>query len=457
MEIDVEKSIDAQICGYVGRGVASVRVDERGHLMFTMTDGEILDLGPAVGGGGSDGETEIAPLDTTLTRSDMAAEAKATGDAIAQAESLALQGIQTAQDALTQANMAKEQAESAEQQALLSAEEAQIASERSMSAMEEARTATQAAAEVMANTGDLGALETDCNGNLVEAINELHQELEECASGGSATIQTENWTWSDQVDMDAISLSAFPATAEGIRLRVYCMDGNSETVVFPIQPPENMGFAGDMRYAFDYRGAEVSFEDTGDALRLTTGEDLSIYGFYYTTMDTSSGGSELWRDEELAFGAIIAGEDLTGGVETGLTVGHLRAYRKWLFRIKNEGSSTLQNFYIMAGDVVDPSRATAIFRFTGSGASIFHEWWDKDRTKLAMRSVFVGDSARIADPGEPVAINGSAHWTYHNVLSTSSIDRLTDLEDYGDDTPVWFYCPYSPSVDFIWDFRGVTQ
>lgn len=445
MEIEVEKSIDAQICGYVGRGVASVRVDEKGHLIFTMTDGEVLDLGPAVGsGGGSAGETATVALDSTLTRSDMAAEAKATGDAIGQAEMLAQQGIQAAQDAQVQADTAKAQAESAELHALL--------------AMEEAKTVAQAATQVMASTGDLGALETDCNGNLVEAINELHQELEEGAGGGDDTTLTETWVWCDYVQTDAISLSTFPAMAEGIRLRVYCMDANGETVVFPIQPPGNMGFEGGMVYAFDCRGAEVSFEDTGDDLIMTTREDLMIYGFYYTVPDVISEGSgELWRDEALALGVIFAGEDLSGGTETGLTIGNLRAYRKWLFRVKNEGSSTLSNFYIMAGNVADPARGTAIFRLTGGGASIFYEWWDKDRTKLAMRSVFVGDSSRIADPGEPVAIDGSSHWTYHNVLSTSSIDRLTDLEGYDDDTPVWLYCPSSPIVDYVWDFRGVTQ
>ncbi len=458
MEIEVEKSIDAQICGYVGRGVASVRVDEQGHLIFTMTDGEVLDLGPTVGGGSNTGEPVVVPLDTTLTRPGMAAEAKATGDAISQVETLAQQGVQAAQEAQTLADMAKAQAETADQQAMLAMEEAQTAAERAMSAMEEAQTATQTAAGVVANTGDLNALETDHNGNLVEAINELHQELRESTGSGGNETTTESWIWCDHVQTDTISLSTFPATTAGIRLRVYCMDAGGQTVVFPIQPPGNLGFEGGMLYGFDHLGAEVIFEDNGEDLLMTAQEDLAIYGFYYTVPDAISEGSgETWRDEELAFGAIIAGEDLSVGLDTGLTIRHLRAYRKWMFRIKNEGASTLQNFYIMAGNVADPSRATAIFRFTGSGASIFYEWWDKDRTKLAMRSVFVGDSARIADPGEPVAIDGAAHWTYHDTMSVGSIDRLTDLEGCDDDTPVWLYCPSSPSVDYIWDFRGVTQ
>lgn len=447
MEIELERSIDVQVCGYVGRGVAAVRIDAIGHLIFTMTDGSELDLGPVIGSG--EGQGAAVELDTTLTRSGMAAEAKATGDAVNQAAAGAESATQEAQSALAEASAARETADTAQQTA--------------QSAVQEARNATWVANQARNVTGDLSKLETDNKDDLVVAINELHQELATDAGNdgeGDSAVRAETWIWSDQVNPDNIPLAGFPATAAGIRLRVYCFGTNGETVTFELQPPENMGFLGGMVYGFDHHGMEVIFEDTGEELTLSPAEELMIYGFYYTTPDTSAGGGggvELWRDAELASGTIVAGENLSRGMDTGLTLGHLRAYRKWLFRLRNAGKATLTDFYVKVGSVTDPARGAAILRHSSGGTSIFYEWWNRDRTKLAVRSVFAGDPARVSALGEPVAVNQSDHWLYHNILTPGAIDRLTDLEGYTDDSPVWFYCTTAPTMDYTWEFRGVTQ
>ena len=55
MEINIEKTIEVEIYGHVGRGVSAVRLED-GHLIFTMTDGQVLDLGSVQGPPGEPGE-----------------------------------------------------------------------------------------------------------------------------------------------------------------------------------------------------------------------------------------------------------------------------------------------------------------------------------------------------------------------------------------------------------------
>ena len=62
MEINIEKTIEVEIFGHVGRGVAEARLDDAGHLIFTMTDGQELDLGLVVGSAGPAGPAgEMGP------------------------------------------------------------------------------------------------------------------------------------------------------------------------------------------------------------------------------------------------------------------------------------------------------------------------------------------------------------------------------------------------------------
>ena len=45
--------VNAEIYGLIGRGVKEVQLNEKGELLFIMTDGRIINLGIIEGGGGT--------------------------------------------------------------------------------------------------------------------------------------------------------------------------------------------------------------------------------------------------------------------------------------------------------------------------------------------------------------------------------------------------------------------
>lgn len=449
MEIQLEKSIDAQVCGYIGRGVLSVWIDESGHLRFIMSDGSELDLGPV-----TVGEGDLVTLDPTLTRPDMAAEAKAAGAAIAQVSDRAREALQEALQAADTADAAKLSAQQAQH-------DAQNAELTAYSAAQEAEAAMNTADMVAERAGDLSRLETDHRDDLVGAINELRKNLLSDtggAGGQGAVSQSERWVWSEEVSMDRIPLTSFPAATDGVRLRVYCLGPDGETVTFEIQPPEGYGFGNGLSYGFTYRGVEVIFTDDGEDLLLATDMDLVIYGFYYRKLTpVYDEQREIWKDEALAQGSILSGSNLSRCVSTGLTLGHLRAYRKWRFRLKNAGKYMITDFYIRVGAVTDPSKGTSLLRCSATGINIYYEWWDSARTKLAARSVYAGDSGSIDNVGTPSSTASATNWLYHNTVAPGVTNTLAALDGYDDSTPIWFYCGTAPASDFTWEFRGVTQ
>ena len=39
-------NIEAEVCGYIQRGIASMEIDNSGDLKVTLTDGTVVNLGP---------------------------------------------------------------------------------------------------------------------------------------------------------------------------------------------------------------------------------------------------------------------------------------------------------------------------------------------------------------------------------------------------------------------------
>ena len=78
--------------GILSRGVRAARVTPEGRLIFTMTDGNELDLGTVRGDKGDKGDPGApAEVDATLTAEGKAADAKAAGDARAELRARLLQ------------------------------------------------------------------------------------------------------------------------------------------------------------------------------------------------------------------------------------------------------------------------------------------------------------------------------------------------------------------------------
>ena len=57
MKIEIPESVMVTINGLISRGIQAVEVSDAGHLIFTLTDGEKIDLGNVMGPAGPRGET----------------------------------------------------------------------------------------------------------------------------------------------------------------------------------------------------------------------------------------------------------------------------------------------------------------------------------------------------------------------------------------------------------------
>lgn len=56
MRAEVERQVTAAIHGLVSRGIRAAEVTQDGHLVLTLTDGSLADLGCVIGPQGEDGE-----------------------------------------------------------------------------------------------------------------------------------------------------------------------------------------------------------------------------------------------------------------------------------------------------------------------------------------------------------------------------------------------------------------
>ena len=57
MRVEIPNQISVKIGGIISRGVKAVEVTDEGKLIFTLTDGSTVDLGPVIGPQGPKGET----------------------------------------------------------------------------------------------------------------------------------------------------------------------------------------------------------------------------------------------------------------------------------------------------------------------------------------------------------------------------------------------------------------
>ena len=63
----IPHGLDAQLKGFVSRGIRSAGIDENGHLILTLTDGSTVDLGCVVG---EDGVDIVSVVQTTSSTED---------------------------------------------------------------------------------------------------------------------------------------------------------------------------------------------------------------------------------------------------------------------------------------------------------------------------------------------------------------------------------------------------
>ena len=57
MRVEIPNQITVTIGGLISRGVKAVEVTDAGRLVFTLTDGSVIDLGSVMGPQGPKGET----------------------------------------------------------------------------------------------------------------------------------------------------------------------------------------------------------------------------------------------------------------------------------------------------------------------------------------------------------------------------------------------------------------
>ena len=57
MRVEIPNTVTVTIGGLISRGVKAAEVTDAGRLVFTLTDGSVMDLGAVMGPQGPKGET----------------------------------------------------------------------------------------------------------------------------------------------------------------------------------------------------------------------------------------------------------------------------------------------------------------------------------------------------------------------------------------------------------------
>lgn len=173
------------------------------------------------------------------------------------------------------------------------------------------------------------------------------------------------------------------------------------------------------------------------------------------------GGDEtlVYAEEQLATGTIASdstGQKLTNVFETGLTLGNLKQWKAFVFKLRGAANADPGTSYLrlMNTNYGNDYNAISLVRSGNSGTCAVFEWADTARTVLKVVSGFIGTNSYVVENGSAFASNINSSWTI--VPVNSAVARWVDLRNCAD-TQVLAVTKSAAATDYLWEIRGLVK
>ncbi len=167
----------------------------------------------------------------------------------------------------------------------------------------------------------------------------------------------------------------------------------------------------------------------------------------------------VYAEEQLATGTIASdstGQKLTNVFETGLTLGDLKQWKSFVFKLRGAANADPGTSYLrlMNTNYANDYNSISFVRSTLSGTCAVFEWADTARTVLKVVSGFIGTNSYVAEIGGAFASNTNSGWTI--VPVNSAVALWVDLRNCAD-TQVLAVTKSPAATDYLWEIRGLVK
>ena len=174
------------------------------------------------------------------------------------------------------------------------------------------------------------------------------------------------------------------------------------------------------------------------------------------------GGEErIYAEEQLATGTISsdsAGQKLNGVFETGLTLGDLKKWKSFVFKLRGAANADPGTSYLrlMNTNYSNDYNAISLVRTSASGVCVVFEWADTARTVLSLVSAFAGTNTYVEYIGTAFAGTENNAWRLAAGETTAAIAGWVDLRNCAD-TQVVAVTKSPAATDYLWEIRGLAK
>lgn len=222
---------------------------------------------------------------------------------------------------------------------------------------------------------------------------------------------------------------------------------NSGGIVGPEGPPGPQGPQG----------------EPGNDYVITPDDYAEIAELAAEMVEVPEGGGEnlVYAEEQLATGVISSdstGQKVTGVFETGLTLGDLKQWKSFVFKLRGAANTDAGVSYLrlMNTNYVNSYNSISLVRSNATGVCAVFEWADTARTVLKLASAFAGTNSYVKDIGITFAGTESDAWRLASGETTSAIQGWVDLRNC-DDEQVLAVTKSAVATDYLWEIRGLVK
>ena len=191
--------------------------------------------------------------------------------------------------------------------------------------------------------------------------------------------------------------------------------------------------------------ADILPSTAADAGKVPTVQANGTIALAEVSGGSGGGGSQTAAEMQLATGTFDGTYTANEKIMTGVTIGDLKQYRRFLYTLKGSTNTTLQNLYLNFATNKYLARASV------AGAYVMYEWLDEAKTLLQVR-IATGNPSQY---GTGTKINNTdVDQTTVSPMSMR-VYMISIPADMGENE-LWLSCSTVPTIAYTWELRGLT-
>lgn len=184
------------------------------------------------------------------------------------------------------------------------------------------------------------------------------------------------------------------------------------------------------------------------AVRFLTDQDLDSLGG-----GGGGGTAETWAETQLAKGVLAAETPANTISATGVTIGDLREYKRFIIVVDGESNTNLGNLMFQFNGVA--TFQNTIYRSDSAGGKAMYEWLDNERTLLRLVAFYGGNPSTITFGGNIIQ-SAYVNFGTGSILGGGATE-IVGTSSLADSTGLYISNASKPSIAYNWEVRGLTK